>query len=219
VQREWFVSRQLTAGAVVFEWQREFTLWGYTGSHSVMLFRSVKGDPDQDGPMTRIDLVFKPVQALSVRTRYETLTVRVASRERTDQVLGTLGIVWPEPCVLELIGADSTGDHIVCMAVGCHEDEGENWEPSAFATDLTDELAAAVDAAVPRPLSGGTGRYLFVAMSRWSFADGGSPRHSALSAFLTRDEAEDHVRACGGGHEIDNGIQIERWVQAVPLDL
>jgi hypothetical protein len=246
VQREWFVSRQLTTGEVVFEWQREFALWGYSGSHNVMLFRSAKSDPDQDGPTTRIDLVFKPVQALSVRTRYQSLTVRVATAERTDQVLGPLRGAWPEQCVLELVGEDGISDHIVCTAVGCHEDDGENWEPSVFATDLADgrtppwrtpvlgggpdgemsarfatldELLAAVDAGAPRPSGGSVGRYLYVVMSRWSFADGGSPRHSALSAFITRDEAEDHVRACGGGHEIDNGIRIERWVQAVPLDL
>lgn len=246
MRRDWFVSRQLAAGAVLFEWQREFTLWGYTGSHSVMLFRSAKGDPDQDGPATRIDLVFKPVHALSVRTRYQSLTVRVASAERTEQVLGPLGSAWPEQCVIELVGADATSDHIVCVAVGCHEDEGENWEPSAFATDLTDgrtprwrtrvlgggpdgemsaryatvdEVVAAVDAGAPRLPSGSIGRYLYVVMSRWSLADGGAPRHSALSAFVTRAEAEDHVRAAGGGREIDNGIRIERWVQAVPLDL
>ncbi len=248
MQRDWFVSRQLTAGAVLFEWQREFTLWGYTGSHSVVLFRSAKGDPDQDGPATRIDLVFKPVEALSVRTHYETLTVRVASAERTDRILGALGRTWPEQCVLELVGAETAepAEHIVCMAVGCHEDEGENWEPSPFAADLTDdrtprwrtrvlgggpdgemsasfasldELVAAVDADVPRPSGGSLGRYLFVVMSRWSFADGGSPRHSALSAFVTRAEAEEHVRERGGGNEIDNGVRIERWVQAVPLDL
>ena len=56
-------------------------------------------------------------------------------------------------------------------------------------------------------------------MSRWSFTDGGSPRHSALSVFITREEAEDHVRERGGRHEIDHGVRIERWVQAVPLDL
>jgi hypothetical protein len=82
-----------------------------------------------------------------------------------------------------------------------------------------DELVAAIDADVPLPPSGALGRYLFVVMSRWSFADGGSPRHSALSVFITRAEAEEHVRARGGAHEIDNGIHIERWVQAVPLDL
>ena len=246
MQRDWYVSHQLTAGAVLFAWQREFTLWGYTGSHSVMLFRSAKGEPDQDGPATRIDLVFKPVEAVSIRTHYETLTVRVASAERTDQVLGRLGGVWPEQRVLELVGADGTSDHVVCAAVGCHEDEGENWEPSPFAADLTDDgtpwwrrrvlgggpdgemsarfasldqLVAAVDADAPGPPGGAIGRYLFVVMSRWSFEDGGSPRHSALSAFITRDEAEEHVRARGGGHEMDNGVQIERWVQAVPLDL
>ena len=82
--------------------------------------------------------MFKPVRALSIRTHYQTLTVRVASAERTEEVLGRLGDAWPEECVLELIGADATSDHIVCMAVGCHEDEGENWEPSAFAADLSD---------------------------------------------------------------------------------
>jgi hypothetical protein len=49
VQRQWFTSCQLTPGAVVFEWHRAFALWGFTGSHSVLLFRSVKG-------ATRIDL-------------------------------------------------------------------------------------------------------------------------------------------------------------------
>jgi hypothetical protein len=230
----------------VFEWQRAFTLWGYTGSHSVILFRSVKGDPDQDGPATRLDLACKPVRALSVRTHYRSLTVRVATADRTDQVLGRLPGTRSEELVLDLVGPDGGSDHVVCMAVGCHEDEGENWEPSPFAADLTDgrrprwrrrvlgggpdgemsarfasleELAAAADAAPPRPATGDKGRYLFVVMNRWIFASGEAPRPTASSAFLTRDEAEEHVRTSGGATEIDNGHRIERWIQAVPLDL
>ena len=246
MQRESFAGGQLTTGAVVFEWQREFTLWGYTGSHSVMLFPAPRATRTQGRPRDADHLVFKPVRALSIRTHYQTLTVRVASAERTEEVLGGLGDAWPEECVLELVGADATSDHIVCMAVGCHEDEGQNWEPSAFAADLSDgntprwrtrvlgggpdgelsarfasldELAAAVGGRSPArqrqrhtvPVRGDEPIV--------SFTDGGSQRHSALSVFITREEAEEFVRERGGRHEIDHGIRIERWVQAVPLDL
>jgi hypothetical protein len=242
VQRQWLADRQLTPGAPVFDWQRRFTLWGYTGSHSVVLFRSVKAEPDEEGPTTRIDLVFKPVKALSIRTSYRTLAVRVACQERADQVLSRLGKTYPDDRVLELVGPDGTSDHIVCTAVGCHEDGGENGEPSPFAMDLADgrtppwrarvlgggpdgdltarvasldEVTAAVRADAPRPPGGRRGRYLFVVMMRWTGRDEAPSRATALAAFLTRDEAEEYLRASGGG----TPDRYEYWVDVVPMDL
>jgi hypothetical protein len=128
VQREWFVSRQLRYGAALFDWPREFTLWSYSPAERVLLVRSV-------GPATRIDLLFKPVEAVNVRTTYPRLAVRVARRERAEQVLTRLPADRHHR-VLELLGPDGAGDHVVCMAVGCREDEGGWSEPSPF-EDLT----------------------------------------------------------------------------------
>ncbi|MEH0935003.1 hypothetical protein [Micromonospora psammae] len=166
---------------------------------------------------------------------------------RADQVLDRLENAHRDDRVLELVGPDGSSDHVVCTAVGCHEDEGEYWEPSPFAMDLTDgrtppwrsrvlgggpdgeltarfasldELTAAVRSDAPRPASGRRGRYLFVAMMQMTGRDEATARAVPLSAFLTRDEAEEHVRASGGARQVDpGGYRFERWVEAVPLDL
>ncbi len=191
MQREWFTEQQLTPGTVVFGWEREFTLWGYTASHSVVLFRSPKAE---NGPRTRIDLVFKPVRELQIRTRYPALSVRVAA-----------------PGVLELLGPDGIADRISCLAVGCHEDDGEFWEPSPFAIDLADgrlppwrarvlgggpdgEMTAAM---ASRDEVGQKGRYLFVVMAGTV----------AAGAYLSRAEAEAAVTG------------DEQRIEVVPLTL
>lgn len=163
MESEWFTGHQLRPGTLVGEWERPFTLWGYSGSHSRLLLRSVKYHPGTDParypdedtvdserrpdawPRTRIDILFKPVEAVCLRqTRYPSLRIRVAGRERADAVIGGLPQTWPsgrtrghiDERVLELIGPDGVADHIVCMAVGHHEDDGEYWDPSPFIDDL-----------------------------------------------------------------------------------
>ncbi|MGX6607818.1 hypothetical protein ACWKSP_37680 [Micromonosporaceae bacterium Da 78-11] len=143
MRREWFVGRQLAYGAVLVEWHRPFTLWEYAADDEVVLLRS----PKDEGP--RIDLVFKPVRALNLRTSYPTLALRVAGRDRAAEVLGRLGSTDRTDRVVELIGPDGNADHIVCLALGWREDDGEWWEPSSFAEDLT--AGRAVTARPGRP--------------------------------------------------------------------
>ena len=142
---------------MLFEWDRPFSLWGYSGSHSQLLFRSVKYDPDTDvdlypenkdsgvdppadkWPRTRIDLLFKPVDALYLRRlRYPSLRVQVATARIAEEILGKTYRPHGDEQVLELVGPDGVGDHIVCLATGYCEDDGEYWEPSPFAVDLSD---------------------------------------------------------------------------------
>jgi hypothetical protein len=235
-------NHQLKPGSVLFEWDRAFTLWGYTGSHSVLLFRSVRDGDDG----TRIDLVFKPVDAMRIQTRYRALTVRVAPEDRAAEVLAGIAGATRDDRVLELLGPDGDAGYVVCLATGCHEDNGEYWEPSPFAMDLTDgrttlwrarvlgggpdgemtatyasvaEVVAAADADPPPRPTGRKGRYLFVAMARNIHADGDESRATAMAAFLTRDEAERHLEEHGGPSENRSGFRTERWVDSVPLDL
>nr|BFE57996.1 hypothetical protein GCM10020063_025220 [Dactylosporangium thailandense] len=237
MRREWVVDRQMRPGAVLFEWDRPFSLWGYSGSHSQLLFRSVKYDPDTDAdldawPRTRVDLLFKPVDALYLRRlSYPTLRVRVATEPIAEEILGRMSRSHGDEKVLELVGPDGIGDHIVCLATGFCEDDGEYWEPSPFAADLSDgrtppwrlgvlgggpdgeltaryasvqELATAVDA-------GDKGRWLYVVQHGSEEEN----RPGAVAAFLTRHEAERRVQEL---HDRRDGNRAY-WVDAVPIDL
>lgn len=152
---EWVVDGQMRPGTVLFEWDRPFSLWAYSGSHSQLLFRSVKYDPTTDvdlypenldadenpptekWPRTRIDLLFKGVDALHLRQlSYSALRIQLATETAAEQVLRTMPRPSRDAQVLELVGPHGIGDHVVCLAAGYCEDDGEYWDPSPFAADL-----------------------------------------------------------------------------------
>lgn len=263
---EWFVDRQLKPGAVLFEWNRPFSLWGYSGSHSQLLFRSVKYDPEMDPdhypenrdagddtppadkwPRTRIDLLFKPVDALGLRRlSYPSLQVRVATEQAAEQILGRSPWRHGDERVLKLVGPDRVADHVVCLAVGYYEDDGEYWEPSTFASDLSDgrtppwrrrvlgggpdgemtaryasvrELTAALDADPPSQPTGGKGRGLYVVMTHINHGDGEDSRPNAVAAFLTRQDAEQRIRELNQRRNAACTATPERWIDVVPIDL
>jgi hypothetical protein len=253
VRNAWFGCHQLTPGTLVGQWTRPFTLWGYSGSHSRLLLRSVKYDPstdpdqypdDEDAegvpapdawPRTRIDILCKLVDAVCLRQiGFPSLRIQVAEPERAAAVLAGLPQAWPsggsrrdpDDRVLELIGPDGLADHVVCQAVGFHEDDGEYWDPSPFTDDLTDgrgspwrrsllgggpdgsmdcryasveDLVRAVRAGQTHQPTGDTGRFLYVVMSRAYDHQGQEiGRPTAGPAHLHRAAAEQQLADLGG---------------------
>jgi hypothetical protein len=262
MSEEWVGHRQMRPGALLFEWDRPFSLWCYSGSHSQLLFRSVKYDPDTDvdlysedmevggdppadkWPRTRIDLLFTAVDALYLRDlSYSTLRVKVATERIAEEILGRMHRPRPDEHVLELVGPDGVGDHIVCLGTGYCEDDGEYWEPSPFAADLSDgrfapwrlgvlgggpdgeltarhasvhELATAFRADPPPQPTGDKGRWLYLVLVRLRPGGDVENRPSAVAAFLSRQEAEQRVRDL---RLRDRADPAEYWVDAVTIDL
>jgi hypothetical protein len=127
-------------GRTNFESDRQFSLWAYTVSNSQLLFRS----RTEGG--SRIDLLFKPVDAMKVRCDYHGLVVRCASDDQRRRVLAGVALSGGRPRVLALHGGPDL-DYVVAAAVGWLEDNGDERDPSrlagfAPATDSTHVLPA-----------------------------------------------------------------------------
>lgn len=59
-------DHQFVAGAEIFRSERSFALWAFTVSHSQLLLRTRTA-----GGGSRIDVLFKPVEAMKVRADYD----------------------------------------------------------------------------------------------------------------------------------------------------
>jgi hypothetical protein len=120
-------DHQFSSGRRLFRSERSFAVWAYTVSHSQLLLRTRTG-----GERSRIDVLFKPVEAMKVRTDYEGLTIRCATAGEQDHILAAIGPVGPAPRVLILETADRM-DYVVAGAVGWKQDDREDHDPSALA--------------------------------------------------------------------------------------
>jgi hypothetical protein len=96
-----------------FESGRHFQIWRYEVGHAQLLLRSVKGDHDA----SRIDVLFKAVEAIDLPTRFDGLQIM---RER-DQ--------------FALSGAGWSG-RIIAGSCFQAEDVGEYLDPSPFADSM-----------------------------------------------------------------------------------
>lgn len=111
---------------LIWETGREFSLVGYYASHSQLLFRSNKGD----GGETRIDLIFGPVEFMSVSCLVyrEFNLYRITASEA--RIL--CGDILPDPGQRKIFGIGGVRISGVVQATsyGTHEDDGEFWEES-----------------------------------------------------------------------------------------
>ena len=103
---------QFPPGQQLFRSKRSFAVWAYTVSHSQLLLRTRTADG-----RSRIDILFKPVEAMKVRTDYDGLTIRCATPEERDQVLAATGHTGRHHRVLMLETAYGL-DYVVTGAVG-----------------------------------------------------------------------------------------------------
>jgi len=109
----------------MFQFEREFQVWLYTVSHSILLLRSVKSETLS----TRVDVIFKPVRALSVPTTLVGIDVRSMPVPAT--LAGVVPDLHDSDQFFSLTGAEPTW-WIVAGTVDWHGDEGEYSDPSSF---------------------------------------------------------------------------------------
>ncbi|MGW2306412.1 hypothetical protein [Actinomadura luteofluorescens] len=127
-------SDQFVPGSELFRSDRSFTVWAYTVSHSQLLLRT--RTTERGGVRSsRIDVVFKPVRAMKVRTEYsDGLVIRCADQEETEHIYAESGNVEPgvgAHCLILETGNDR--DYVVAHAVGWAEDMASERDPSALA--------------------------------------------------------------------------------------
>ncbi|WP_156960387.1 hypothetical protein [Amycolatopsis taiwanensis] len=130
-------SDQLSPGTELYSSDRTFRWYDYTPSHSQLLLRS-----DGSADRTRVDVLFKPVDVMKVRSHYRGLRIRCATPAEQVRVQAeTPEAGSHDPAgdkfdqgyryfVLET--AEGGFDYIVARAVGWHEDH-DLGEPSYFA--------------------------------------------------------------------------------------
>jgi hypothetical protein len=129
MQTEAWLNRdhQFSPGQPLFRSDRSFAVWAYTVSHSQLLLRA-----GADDGQARIDILFKPVEAMKVRTNYDGLTIRCATTDEHDQILVASGQTGARLRVLILETAGEM-DYVVTGAVGWKEDDGHDRDPSTLA--------------------------------------------------------------------------------------
>ncbi|MEU3011606.1 hypothetical protein [Nocardia asteroides] len=102
-------------GAELFRSERIFAVWSYTVSHGQLLLRSqLRLD---DGHLDTIDILFKPVKAMKLQSRYEGLVIRCASAREAAAAKAEMRQPWPEDRVL-VMESDGIVDYVVSLAVG-----------------------------------------------------------------------------------------------------
>ena len=108
---------------------RKFLIWEYTVSHSQLLLRS----PREGGYPTRIDVVFKNVDFLSVGTTAVLDRIEEVERAEIERLGG-------QAAMIALTGGQrgyrlsgpSTDGLVLSGAFAIHEDELESHEPSSL---------------------------------------------------------------------------------------
>ena len=111
---------------------REFQLWTYRVGHGELLLRS----PKAPGYPTRIDILFKSVQAVELRSRIETLVVEEAqASEVLNRATKPMAFVEKGHKIYLIKSKDWVG-LIIAGAVFWAEDLGEYGQPSSLLQDL-----------------------------------------------------------------------------------
>jgi hypothetical protein len=124
---------QFAAGREVFRSDREFLLWAYTVSHGQLLLRTPTTSP-AGTRQSRIDVLFKPVAAVKVRSSYDGLAIRCASEVEARHVLHAAGLAPGSGHRVLLLGTARDTDYVVAGAVGWLEDAGDARDPSGLAS-------------------------------------------------------------------------------------
>jgi hypothetical protein len=121
-------NHQFAVGAEIFRSNRSFGLWAFSVSHSQLLLRARGTD---DG--SRIDVLFKPVEAMKVRADYDGLVIRCASTDERERILRDLDCSGAHLRVLMLETAGRL-DYVVAAAVGWREEQAGDRDPSTLAS-------------------------------------------------------------------------------------
>jgi hypothetical protein len=106
---------------------RTFQLWSARAGHGLLLLRSNKSGADD----TRIDVLFKPVAALKLRTSLNGLLVREAGLEERAAIEREVGSSGDVEGAFVIESGDFTG-YLVASVFASHEDHGDYNSPSYF---------------------------------------------------------------------------------------
>ncbi|MFD8867060.1 hypothetical protein ACFV1F_22325 [Streptomyces sp. NPDC059590] len=118
-------------GTELFRSDRAFTVWAYTISHSQLLLRTRTTMVD-GSCSSRIDVVFKPVQAMKVRIEYDGLVIRCATEAEVERIKAeNTGTDGDARCLI--LETEDDQDYVITHAVGWHEDMETDRNPSRLA--------------------------------------------------------------------------------------
>ena len=118
-------------GKELFRSERYFAVWAYSLSHSQLLLRAPT-TTSEGRRQSRIDLLFKPVDAVKTRMGYDGVVLRCATIEEHERILRETGRTGDENRVFVLESGGSA-DYVVAMAVGWQEDDRDDRDPSGLA--------------------------------------------------------------------------------------
>ena len=107
---------------------RIFKLWRATVGHSQLLLRSPKTSILE----TRVDVYFKPVEALKIRTTMQGLFVRDADADESAAVLKDCALVPTEGMNVYVVESKAFRGYVVAGVAAISEDTREFDEPSAL---------------------------------------------------------------------------------------
>ena len=116
---------------MLYESPRRFLLWKATVGHGQLLLRSTK-TPAQP---TRIDVLFKPVRALNLRTDLDGIRLSEADTDETAAILKSIAgddSTATDPCKIFVVESKRWRGYIAAAVMAWHEDEGAYNDPSHF---------------------------------------------------------------------------------------
>ncbi len=97
---------------ILFSSERAFTVWRYGVGHSQLLLRAAPDSTD-----TRcLDLLFEDVRAMQLVTRYESIELRTANDDTTQQILdfSELASPWRERHLVVALRSTSGSGFVLC---------------------------------------------------------------------------------------------------------
>jgi hypothetical protein len=123
---------------------RTFHLWRAEVGHGQLLLRANKSPTET----SRIDLLFKPVRALKLRSTLAGIEIRLADRAEMEATAADSGETLTNGLHAYIVESGSFRGYVVAMAFFAAEDEGDYGDPSQLfieAADLPRPSATARD--------------------------------------------------------------------------
>jgi hypothetical protein len=122
--------------AFPLKFKRTFQIWSYSVSHSVLLLRS----PQTATTPTRIDLMFRAVQEMRLRSRMEDIEIRTPQTEMTSGTFVDVRISGGRSLFV-VSTADPSCGFVVANSLYMSEDDLSYGEPSTIdAPELADNV-------------------------------------------------------------------------------
>ena len=120
-------------GQPVYDSDRSFSVFGYSMSHGLLLFRSGKSNEHAN---TRVDVLFQDVRALEIRTWFEGLRIEEEGNPEflKDQLSKPARMIEPGNKIYSLSSSGWKG-FVIAGSVRFIEDSGELFGPSSLVSE------------------------------------------------------------------------------------